>query len=112
MALEPPCALPWGNAMRRVCIPGSGSVAYAQSYFDPSRDTHRPGVVIAGSLLAGPPASRSNTRTEGSAPKRYASTQPEEPETTMMKSNGAWGWATGAWGLGPGVWTRGLGAWG
>src|SRR5688572_19593552 len=84
IALEPPIALPRGNAMRRFCKPGSGSVAYPQSSFDPTSVTQRPGVVTAGSLLVGPPASSSNTRTDLSALRRLATTQPEEPAPTTM----------------------------
>ena len=87
MALDPPGALPRGNVMRRFCKPGSGSVAYPQSYFDPISDTHLPGVVTAGSASCGPPASSSNTRADAFALSRFARTQPDDPAPTMMKSN-------------------------
>src|SRR5262245_54886310 len=49
-------------------------------------DTHRPGVVIAGSLLSGPPASSTSTLIDGSALKRWAITHPADPAPTTTKS--------------------------
>src|SRR4051794_22547285 len=87
IALDPPCALPRGKLMRRFSRPGSGSVEYPQSYFEPISDTHLPGVVMAGSLLGGPPASSNRTRADALALRRFASTQPDDPAPMMMKSN-------------------------
>jgi hypothetical protein len=90
IALDPPNTLPRGNAIRRFWSPGSGSVEYPQSYFDPISDVQRPGVVIDASASYGPPASSNNTRAARSALSRLASTQPAEPAPMMMKSKGVW----------------------
>src|SRR5262245_2558318 len=52
-------------------------------------DTHRPGVVMAGSLLSGPPASRTSTLIDGSALNRCASTHPADPAPMTTKSKAA-----------------------
>ena len=40
IALDPPYALPLGTSMTRLPSPGSGSVAYPQSYSEPKSDVH------------------------------------------------------------------------
>ena len=83
IALEPPSAFPRGKASARLSMPAIGSVRKAQSYCEPRSDTQRPGVVTAGSASAEAPASSTITRTDGSAERRYASTQPAEPAPTI-----------------------------
>ena len=84
MALDPPCTLPRGKEDAAVLQAGFGFRGVPQSNFDPINEVQRPGVVIAGSPLSGPPASSNNTRTAASALNRFASTQPDEPAPTMM----------------------------